>query len=82
MAKRKNKPPQKMPRQAARNVVIYRAPSGAIELRGDFARENIWATQAQIALAFGVNVRTVNEHLKNIFKTEELDEKQLSGNSG
>ena len=55
-------------------VVIYQAKSGAIEFRGDFAKETIWATQAQIAEAFNVNVRTVNEHLKNIFKTRELKE--------
>jgi hypothetical protein len=57
-----------------KELVIYQAKSGAIELRGDFASETVWATQAQIAEAFGVNVRTVNEHLKNIFKTKELSE--------
>jgi hypothetical protein len=56
------------------DVVIYQAPSGAIELRGDFRRETVWATQAQIAKAFGVDVRTVNEHIKNIYKTKELIE--------
>src|SRR5690606_26518936 len=45
-----------------------------IELRGDLEHETVWATQAQIATAFDVNVRTVNEHLKNIFKTKELSE--------
>lgn len=37
-------------------------------------RETVWATQAQIATAFGVDVRTINEHLKNIYKTKELSE--------
>ncbi len=55
-------------------MVIYQAPSGAIELRGDFERENMWATQAQIAKAFGVDVRTVNEHLGNVYKTGELEQ--------
>ena len=53
-------------------VVIFQAKSGAIELRGDLSKETIWATQAQIADAFDVNVRTVNEHLVNIFSTKEL----------
>ncbi len=57
-----------------KNLVIYQAKSGAIEFRGDFTHDTIWATQAQIAEVFGVNVRTVNEHLKNIYKTEELEE--------
>lgn len=34
----------------------------------------IWLTQKCIAELFGVNVRTVNEHLKNIFDGEELNE--------
>ena len=58
-----------------REVIIYQAKDGAIELKGDFKHENIWATQAQIAQAFGVDVRTINEHIKNIYKTEELQEK-------
>ena len=56
-------------------VVIYQAKSGAIELRGDFSRETVWASQTQIAEAFEVNVRTINEHIQNIFKTGELNEK-------
>ncbi|MFA6159954.1 MAG: virulence protein RhuM/Fic/DOC family protein [Parcubacteria group bacterium] len=58
-----------------KEVIIYQSKDGAIELRGDFKHENIWASQAQIAQAFGVDVRTVNEHIKNIYKTEELQEK-------
>lgn len=52
--------------------VIYQAKSGAIELRGDFERETVWATQAQIAEAFDVSIPTVNEHIKNVLKTQEL----------
>ena len=58
-----------------KDLVIYQAKSGAIELRGDFSHETIWATQAQIAEAFEVNTRTVNEHIGNILRTEELNEK-------
>ncbi len=58
----------------AKDVVIYQAKTGAIELRGDFEHETVWATQAQIASAFNVDVRTINEHIKNIYKTKELRE--------
>ena len=54
-------------------LVIYQAADGAIELSVDAKLETIWASQRQIAEVFGVNVRTVNEHLGNIFDTEELD---------
>ncbi len=57
------------------NLVIYQAKSGALELKGDFAHETIWATQAQIAKAFEVDVRTINEHIKNVYRTGELQEK-------
>ena len=57
------------------NVVIYQTKNGAIELRGDASRETMWATQAQIANAFEVDVRTINEHIQNILKTKELEEK-------
>jgi hypothetical protein len=52
--------------------VIYQAPNGAIELRGDIQHETLWATQAQIALAFSVDIRTVNEHIQNIYASSEL----------
>lgn len=65
-----------MPNKAQNSKsIIYQARSGAIELRGDFQHETIWATQTQIALAFDVSVKTINEHIQNIFKTQELLEK-------
>ncbi len=57
-----------------KQIIIYQAPSGAIELRGDVGKETIWATQAQISTAFSVDVRTINEHIKNIYKSGELKE--------
>ncbi len=59
----------------SKQLVIYQAKNGAIEFRGDFEHETIWGTQKQIAEVFGVDIRTINEHLKNIYKTKELDEK-------
>lgn len=58
-------------------LALYQAPNGAIELPIDVTSETIWATQKQIADVFGVNIRTVNEHLINIFKTEELDDNSV-----
>jgi prophage maintenance system killer protein len=54
-------------------VVIYQTKSGSIELKGDFNKETIWATQAQIAGLFGVTPQNVTLHLNNIFKDEELN---------
>ena len=35
--------------------------------------ETVWLTQAQMAELFGKSVKTINEHVKNIFKEGELD---------
>lgn len=55
-------------------MVIFQTKSGSMELRGDLKGETIWASQAQIAEAFDVDVRTINEHIKNIYSTQELTE--------
>lgn len=54
--------------------LIFQAESGALELKGDLSAETLWATQKQLAEVFVVDVRTISEHLKNIFKAHELDE--------
>ncbi len=54
------------------NIVIYEDKQGNVELRADIEKDTIWATQGQIARWFSVDVRTVNEHINNIFGTEEL----------
>lgn len=58
-----------------RETIIYQAKSGAIELKGDFSRETIWATQAQIADVFGIERSVITKHIKNIYKDGELAEK-------
>lgn len=42
--------------------------------------ENVWLSQKLIAELFDVDVRTVNEHLKNIFLEQELDENSVIRN--
>lgn len=58
-----------------KDVILYQAKNGAIELKTDIQRETIWASQLQIANLFGVDVRTINEHINNIYKTKELTKK-------
>lgn len=55
-------------------LVLYKAPNGAIELRGDFSHETVWATQADIANIFGVTSQNVNMHIRNVYKQKELNE--------
>jgi prophage maintenance system killer protein len=61
-------------------IVIYQAKSGAIELRGDFRRETIWATQAQISEIFNVERSVITKHIRNILKDKELDTDSVCAN--
>ncbi len=61
--------------QTKNSLVIYQTKSGAIELRGDFRAETLWATQAQIVQLFGVDQSVVSRHMNNIFKDGEVDQK-------
>jgi prophage maintenance system killer protein len=68
MAKKKNA-------RANRSAVIFQAKSGAIELRGDFSRETVWATQAQIAEIFRIDRTVATRHVGNILNNAEVNEK-------
>lgn len=56
-------------------VIIYQGKNGAIELRGDFSHDTVWATQAQIVDLFSVDQSVVSRHIKNIFKDGEIVQK-------
>lgn len=56
-----------------KQMVIFQAKSGAIELRGDISHETIWATQAQIAEVFQAERSVITKHIRNILKDKELD---------
>jgi hypothetical protein len=54
-------------------ILLYATEKGArLELRYD--GDSLWTTQAQLAELFGVDVRTVNEHLLNAYREGELSE--------
>ena len=57
------------------SAVVYQTKDGAIALRGDSAKETLWATQAQIVSLFAVDQSVVSRHIKNIFSDKEIDEK-------
>lgn len=76
----KNKLPQNDIEYAAnpvknQEIAIYQSETGAIELKGDWQNENIWATQTQIAGLFAVDRTVITKHIKNIFNDDEIDKK-------
>jgi len=64
-------------KEIKKEAVIYQVKKRAIELRGGFDRENILATQAQIAEVFNVTPQNIIIHLKNVFKDIELDPRSI-----
>jgi len=64
---------ENMPGQPA-SFVLYTTPNGGVKLDVFIEGETLWLTQKMMAELFGVNVRTVSEHLQNIFVTAELSE--------
>ena len=56
------------------NEIILYQPDSTIELEVRFENENVWLTQAQIAVLFGTERPAITKHLNNIYKSDELDE--------
>ena len=57
--------------------MIYKTESGSIEFRDDIDRDTVWASLDQIAKLFDRYKSVISRHIKNIFKTEELDENSV-----
>jgi hypothetical protein len=56
-------------------IIIYEGDDGQSRLDVRFEGETVWLTQAQMAELFGKGRSTITEHIQNIFKEGELDEK-------
>ena len=71
MAKENNK----LIRNSTAEFLIFTAQSGDNSIEARYEDETIWLSQKLMATLFEVDVRTINEHLKNIYKQEEQTEK-------
>ncbi|MHB8173655.1 MAG: virulence RhuM family protein, partial [Nitrospirota bacterium] len=56
------------------DIIFYSSPEGHIKVEVFFGDETFWLSQKRMAELFGVEVNTINYHLKEIFKTQELQE--------
>jgi len=61
-------------------IAIYQVLGDEQKIRVRIEDENVWLTQKLIAELFDVSIPTVNEHLKNIFESGELDENSVIRN--
>lgn len=55
-------------------IILYTTPKGDVKVEIRFEDETFWLTQKKIAELFDVEVNTINYHLKEIFKSGELEE--------
>jgi len=55
-------------------LILYQTPEGTVRIEVLHESETFWLNQKKIADLFGVDIRTVSEHLQNIFASGELKE--------
>uniref|UniRef100_UPI003984EF4B virulence RhuM family protein n=1 Tax=Bibersteinia trehalosi TaxID=47735 RepID=UPI003984EF4B len=55
-------------------IEIYQSQDGKTQVSVQFEKETVWLSQAQMATLFGKDVRTINEHIANVFAEGELEQ--------
>ncbi len=63
--------------KSTEDIVLYKNENGNIHIEVNLKEHNIWLSQKQMAELFNKNVKTINEHIRNIFKEGELTEKSV-----
>ena len=71
MSKSNNTPPN----DEHANFLIYNDNKGEVRVDVFLQDETVWLSQKAMGLLFAVESHTINYHLKEIYKTEELDAK-------
>jgi hypothetical protein len=75
-----------MKKELNNKIILYSTEDGKTEIEVNLENETAWLSQSQMAELFQKDVRTISEHIKNIYEEGELTEKASiqakSGNSG
>ncbi len=58
-------------------LIVYQSGNGQSAVDVQLKDETVWLSQAQMTELFQRNKRTVSEHIRNIFKEGELEEKAV-----
>jgi hypothetical protein len=64
-------------RNSTAEFLVFTKQAGESTIDVRIEDETVWLTQKLLAVLFEVDVRTVSEHLKNIFSTHELEENSV-----
>ena len=65
---------KKLQKNTTAEFLIFTAETGNPKIEVRIEGEMVWLTQKLMAELFDADVRTISEHLQNIFKNEELNE--------
>ena len=58
-------------------LILYQTQEGTVRIEVLYESETFWLNQKRIAELFGVDIRTISEHFRNIFANGELDEQSV-----
>lgn len=64
-----------MPAAEKNEIIVYQPEGGEFHIEVRVENETVWLTQAQMAELFSTDRTSINRHIRNIFQTQELDEK-------
>ena len=56
------------------SIEIYSSQDGSIQLNVKLENDTVWLTLSQMAELFGVDRTSIVRHIRNIYKSEELDQ--------
>ena len=56
-------------------IIVYQPEGGEFHIEVRVENETVWLTQAQMAELFATDRTSINRHIRNIFQTQELNEK-------
>ncbi|EKF55595.1 death-on-curing family protein [Galbibacter marinus] len=54
-------------------IEIYQAMDGQTQVEVTFDQDTVWLNRKQLAELFGRDIKTIGEHINNVFDEEELD---------
>jgi prophage maintenance system killer protein len=54
-------------------IVIYQTESGETQIDVQLEQETVWLSQAQMSALFDKDLRTINEHIHNVYREGELE---------
>ena len=75
-----SKKPKDIIRASVAEYLTFVTATGESNIQSLYADDNVWLSQRMMGLLYGVEIPTINYHLKKIFEDDELDENSVIRN--